>query len=123
MSEEIAAYRRRESAWQSPGACAHLVFAPPDDTTKVPKGIQGTVTPHVDANAGRHRGEGEVDALGAGQGDLRARRSGRRRPRISSTPSGADRQRMKAKFRATSTAGVAEGTWGREIEDRVRYSR
>jgi hypothetical protein len=121
MSEEIAAYRRRENAWQSAGVCAKLVFAPPSDTTKVPKGIQGTVTPHVEANAGGTATKARWTLSEQERGTFSPASAEAPSPAISYTPTGEDRQRMKVKFRATSTAGVAEGVWGQEIEDRVRY--
>ena len=87
----------------------------------MPKGIQGTVTPHVEANAGGTAAKAKWTISEQDKGTFTPATVEAPSPAISYTPTGEDRQRMKAKFRATSTAGVAEGTWGQEIEDRVRY--
>jgi hypothetical protein len=121
VNEERDNYRQRETAWQTPGACAKVVFAPPTDTTKVPKGIQGTVTPHVEANAGGTAAKAKWTLSDQEKGTFSPAEVEAPSPAISYTPTGEDKQKLKAKFRATSTAGVAEDSWQQEIEDRVRY--
>ena len=123
ISEEVSAYRRRESAWQTPGTCAKLVFAPPSDTIKVPRSAAGTVTPHVEANAGGTATKAKWALSGQENGTFTPATVEAPSPAITYTPTGNDRQRLKAMFRATSTAGVAEAPWSQEIEDRVRYFR
>jgi hypothetical protein len=122
MSEEIAAYRRRETAWQTPGTCAKVVFAPPTDTIKVKRNQNGTVQPHVEANAGGTAAKAKWTVSAQENGTFSPTEVEAPSPAITYRPTGRNGQKLRAKFRATSTAGVAgadrpDGTWSQEIED------
>jgi hypothetical protein len=123
VREERDHYRRRETAWQTPGACAKLVFDPATDTIKVPKGKPGTLTARVEANAGGTATKAKWKLSGQEKGTFSPAEVEAPSPSITYTPTGEDREKIKADFRATSTAGVAEGPWRQEIKGSIQHIR
>ena len=109
VARRSRAYRRRETLWQSPGACAKLVFAPAHRHDQGPAAASAARSAARRSQRGRHRREGQVDAVRAGEGTFSPDAVEAPSPSITYTPTGQDRQKLKAKFRATSTAGVADG--------------
>lgn len=123
VREERDNYRRRETAWQTPGACAKLVFDPQADTIKVPKGKPGTLTAHVEANAGGTATKAKWKLSGQEKGTFSPAEVESPSPPITYTPTGEDREKIKADFHATSTAGVAERSWRQEIQGSIEHIR
>jgi hypothetical protein len=123
VREERDHYRERERAWQTPGACAKLVFDPPTDTIKVPKGKPGTLNAHVEANAGGTATKAKWTLSGQEKGTFSPAEVESPSPSFSYTPTGEDHEKIKADLRATSTAGVAEGPWRQEIQGSIEHIR
>jgi hypothetical protein len=120
ISEERGAFTRRETLWQGPNRCAKVTFSPDQSRADVQPAASGQATPTVEANAGGVAAKARWTTTGVEHGRFSA---------LAPTPAaattwnvtGGDRQRMRATFRATSTAGVAEGSWDRLIVDTVKY--
>jgi hypothetical protein len=114
VSQEIANYRSLENAWQAPGACAKLVFdrasgaLPP-----LSKGQTGQVTGHVVTNSdGGTARSGTWTVVDADNGTITPASAAGALPVFSWTVTNTgDGIKLKGDFKATSTAGVADGTW------------
>ena len=125
VSQEIANYHSLENAWQAPGACAKLAFEPASGDLKPPltKGQTGQVTGHVVANSdGGTASSGKWTVVGADNGAITPADAAGAAPMFTwiVTKAGND-IKLKGAFKATSTAGVADGTWEQEIEDAPLY--
>ena len=124
VSQEIANYRGLENAWQAPGACAKLAFDPASGALQpLSKGQTGQVTGHVVANSdGGTARSGRWTLVGADNGAITPAGAGGAAPMFTWTVTKAgDDIKLKGHFKATSTAGVASGTWEQETEDRPLY--
>jgi hypothetical protein len=112
IAEEVRNYRARESAWQAPGKCAKPTFSPPSNTIKVRKNVAGQVTANVESNQGGVAADGrwKVTAQTNGTFSPQEARGGSATFQYTPTASGPE-VKLNGTFRATSTAGVAEGTW------------
>ena len=126
MSEEIATYRSLEKAWQTPGACAKLAFDPASDALQpLTEGQAGEVTGHVVANSdGGTARPGKWTVVGAENGTITPASAPGAMPAfvwtVTNTGEGI---KLRGKFEATSTAGVASGAWTqptKHLQDVVR---
>jgi hypothetical protein len=126
ISEEVRNYRSRESAWQSPGKCAKATFDPPSGgSTKLKLGENGTVTAKVESNQGgvAAKGKWKVTSMANGSFSPPTADGGSAPFQYVVTKAG-DGIRLAGTFRATSTAGVAEGSWSQPTEaDNILHFR
>lgn len=119
ISEERENYKRRENLWQSPGTCAKLTFDPASDSlSPLADGAGGTVTGKVEANAGgvAAKAKWTVTAMGNGAFTPSTAQGGSAPFRYVVTRTGRN-IRLSGTFKATSTAGVAEGTWAQKTQE------
>ena len=124
VSQEIANYRSLENGWQTPGACAKLAFDPASGALEpLSKGQSGQVTGHVVANSdGGTASSGRWTLVGAANGTITPAEAAGAAPMFAWTVTKAgDGAKLKGDFKATSTAGVASGTWEQETEDKPLY--
>ena len=124
VSQEIANYRSLENAWQAAGACAKLAFEPASGALQpLTKGQTGQVTGHVVANSdGGTARSGRWTVVGADNGTMTPGSAAGAAPMFSWTVTNAGHGiKLKGNFKATSTAGVASGTWEQETEDKPLY--
>lgn len=124
VSEKIANYRSVENAWQTPGACAKLAFDPASGALKpLTKGQTGQVTGHVIANSdGGTASSGRWTLVGVANGTITPAEAAGSAPTFTWTVTNTgDGIKFKGDFKATSTAGVASGTWEQETEDNPLY--
>ena len=124
VSQEIATYRSLEKAWQTAGACAKLAFdRPSGDLQPLSKGQTGQVTGHVVANSdsGTAR-SARWSVVDANNGTFTPSSATGALPVFSWTVTKTGEGiKLKGDFKATSTAGVASGTWEQETEDKPLY--
>ena len=124
VSEKIANYRSVENAWQTPGACAKLAFDPASGALQpLTKGQTGQLTGHVVASSdGGTARSGRWTVAGAENGTITPSSATRALPVFSwtVTKTGEDIE-LRGAFNVTSTAGVADGTWEQETEDKPLY--
>ena len=118
VEKAISGYRTREDGWQRP-TCADLRFNAAPNTITLRGGASGTFTATAIAKA-----DGNPSELDARLSEMRnavfaPTRAGGQRAQfgysnvVRSAPAGS---KVHAKVRATSKAGVAEGTWEQRIE-------
>lgn len=118
VKETLSAYRDRESAWQTPNTCAKLTFNPGSETLTLSSGQQGSFAAEVDAKANGERAAKASWTLGAQQnGTFSPTSSKDSQPsfsyEVSGSPSG---ETLSVVVKATSSAGVAEGTWSQKLK-------
>ena len=114
VNRAIKSYRGMETAWQEPGKCATLAFAPASGTLQpLAKGQAGQVTGHVVATSdGGTAKSGRWTVLGARNGTITPPSAGGGSPGFSWTVTNASAGiQLEGDFMATSTAGVATATW------------
>jgi hypothetical protein len=122
ISEEVRNYRSRETAWQSPGKCAKLTFDPPSNgPRKLKLDEQGTVTGKVESNQGGLAAKGKWKLTSQANGEFTppTAEGGTAPFTYRVTRVGAD-VKLAGTFRATSTAGVAEGTWTQDTQVTIK---
>lgn len=112
IAEEVRNFRTRENRWQTPGTCAKLTFSPPSGAIKVRKNTPGQLEGSVQANQGgvAAAGRWRVTAQSNGTFSPTEARGGTASFQYNATTVGPG-VKLSGTFRATSTAGVAEGTW------------
>ncbi len=113
ISEERAAYKQREEVWQIPGKCASLTFDPASGSTApLADGASGTVTGTIAANAGGAAAKAKWTVTATANGGIGppTAQGGTAQFAYVVTKTGKN-VRLSGSFKATSTAGVAEGTW------------
>ena len=113
IKEETENARRRESRWQVPGICAKLTFDPASDTlAPLAEDAGGSVRGTVEANAGGTAAKGKWTLTAQANGVLTppSAEGGTATFTYLVTNAGTG-VKLSASFKATSTAGVAEGTW------------
>ena len=126
ISEEVGNYRSRETAWQSPGKCAKLTFDPSSGgSTKLKLHDAGTVTAKVESNQGGVAAKGKWQVTSQANGTFSPPTAeGGTAPFSYFVTRAGDGVNLTGAFRATSTAGVAEGTWSKPTEaDPILYFR
>jgi hypothetical protein len=113
IREETQNARRREARWQAAGTCAKLTFDPASDTlAALAEGVTGTVTGAVEANAGGTAAKGKWTVTGSANGAIAPPTAqGGKAPFTYVVTHAGSGVKLSASFKATSTAGVAEGTW------------
>ena len=114
VNRAIKSYRGMETAWQEPGKCATLAFAPASGTLQpLAKGQAGQVTGHVVAiSDGATAKSARWTVLGARNGTIKPPSAGGGSPGFSWTVTNASAGiQLEGDFKATSTAGVATATW------------
>lgn len=117
VGKTIGDYRSRESAWQSPGACAKLAFDPARDTVDVVQGATGTLHGQVQAVRGGTAAKARWTLSGQQNGTFTPESSNDGAPTFSYTvASDPDGETLSVTAHATSTAGVAEDTWSQKIK-------
>ncbi len=119
ISEERENYKRRESRWQAPGTCAKLTFDPATESlAPLADGGSGSVTGKIEANAGgvAAKAKWTVTAMANGAFTPPTAQGGSAPFRYVVTRTGRN-VRLSGSFRATSTAGVAEGTWTQKTQE------
>jgi hypothetical protein len=122
ISEEVRNYRSRETAWLSPGKCAKLTFDPRSNgPRKLKLDEQGTVTGKVESNQGgvAAKGKWKVTAQTNGEFSPPTAEGGTAPFAYRVTRAGAG-VKLTGTFRATSTAGVAEGTWTQDTQVTIK---
>jgi hypothetical protein len=113
IREETENARRRESLWQVPGKCAKLTFDPASDTlAPLAEDASGSVRATVEANAGGTAAKGKWTLTGQANGVFTppTAEGGTTTFTYLVTNAGTG-VKLSGSFKATSTAGVAEGTW------------
>jgi hypothetical protein len=113
IKEETENARRREGLWQIPGKCAKLTFDPASDTlAPLAEDAGGSVRGAVEANAGGTAAKGKWTLTAQANGVFTppAAEGGTATFTYLVTNAG-NGVKLSASFKATSTAGVAEGTW------------
>jgi hypothetical protein len=118
VNKTISEYRERETAWQTPNACAKLTFDPQSGTVTLNPGDHGTFSGEIDANQGGGRAAAARWTLSAQQnGSFSPTTSQDRQPsftyNVSGSPSGST---VSVNVKATSTAGVAQDTWSQNLK-------
>ena len=124
VSKEIANYRSLEKAWEAPGSCAKLAFDPATGALQpLTKGKTGQVTGQVVANSdGGTARSGRWTLIGAENGTITPAEGAGAAPKFTWTVTNVGEGiKLKGHFKATSTAGVASGTWEQETEDAPLY--
>jgi hypothetical protein len=116
IEKAMSGYRTREERWQQPGVCAKLELVPAPGSLTLKPDQSGTFT--ATAKAVQDGNTSELDArlsdqLGAA---FEPTRAGGQQARFGYTVHHATRDRIAVKVRATSKAGVAEGTWEQPVE-------
>ncbi len=118
IGEERDNARRREQNWQTPGQCAKVTFDPASGTLHLLQNRSGTMTAHVEANAGGEvagarwtvTAKSNVMLISPGS------QTGPRAP-ISYNPTRAGPGiNVVIGVGVTSTAGVAAGDWSQPTE-------
>jgi hypothetical protein len=111
---ERETYRRREHAWQTPGACAKVTHDPATSALgELEQDATGSVTAKIEANAGGEAAKARWIVTGVANGTITpptVQGAGSAPFRWTVTRAGRG-IRLAGKWRATSTAGVAEATW------------
>ena len=123
IREERDNYARRESQWQASGTCAKLTFDPASGALRLREGQDGQVTGTVEANVGgvAAKAKWTVTTQANAAFTPQAAEAPVLPFRYTVTRTGPD-VRVSASFKATSTAGVAEGTWSQPTEADVFYA-
>jgi hypothetical protein len=133
IREETENARRREGRWQAPGTCAKLTFDPASDTlAPLDEGAAGTVNGTVEANAGGTAAKAKWTVTAQANGALAppTAQGGTTAFTYVVTNAGTG-VKLSGSFKATSTAGVAEGMWTQKtkagddaffVVDAVNYS-
>jgi hypothetical protein len=134
IREETENARRREARWQVPGICAKLTFDPASDTlAPLAEGASGSVRGTVEANAGGTAAKGKWTVTGQANGAFTppTAQGGTATFTYVVTNAGSG-VKLSGTFKATSTAGVADGTWTQKtkatgddayfVVDAVNYS-
>jgi hypothetical protein len=126
VAKAIDGYRSRESGWQDPPKCAHLEFSPAPNTITLSGTSTGSFTATAIAKA-----DGQPSELDARLSEIQnaafsPTRAGGQRASfnydhvVASAPPGS---KASVKVRATSKAGVAEGTWEQPLKPPFEINR
>jgi hypothetical protein len=119
IREETQNARRREARWQVAGTCAKLTFDPASDTlAPLAEGATGSVTGAVEANAGGTAAKAKWTVTATANGTFAppTAEGGTRAFTYVVTNAGTG-VNLSGTFKATSTAGVAEGTWTQKTQE------
>jgi len=113
--------RSREAGWLSPNHCATMQFEPASESQRLHKGQTGTVKSRTEAKGGGVPAAASW-TLGAQQ-NATFTPSGSTGDPLSTSYSVTDAgpgKLVSATFKATSKAGVAEGTWKQKTESLIQ---
>ena len=124
VGTEIANFRSLEGTWQKPGECATLAFDRPSYALgKLSKGQTGQLTAHVVAKSdGGTARPGDWTVIRVENGTITPASVPGGAPNFSWVVTNAGHGiKLKGDFKATSTAGVASGTWEQETDDKPLY--
>jgi hypothetical protein len=115
IEKGISGYRNREERWQQPGVCAKLELVPTPGSLTLKPDQAGTFT--ATAKAVQDGNTSELDARLSDQvgAAFEPTRAGGQQARFGYTVHHGTRDRVAVKVRATSKAGVAEGTWEQPV--------
>jgi hypothetical protein len=116
IEKAMSGYRNREERWQQPGVCAKLELVPTPGSLTLKPDQAGTFT--ATAKAVQDGNASELDARLSEQvgAAFEPTRAGGQQARFGYTVHHGTRDRVAVKVRATSKAGVAEGTWEQPVE-------
>ena len=116
VEKAISGYRSREAEWQEP-RCAELRFAPVSNARTLRPGEQGSFTATAIAKSDGSPSELDARLSAPVNASFDPTRAGGQQARfgytVTSAPAGGT---VQAHVRATSKAGVAEGTWEQPLE-------
>jgi hypothetical protein len=116
IEKAVSGYRNREERWQQPGVCAKLELMPTPGSLTLKPDQAGIFT--ATAKAVQDGNTSELDARLSEQvgAAFEPTRAGGQQARFGYTVHHGTRDRVAVKVRATSKAGVAEGTWEQPVE-------
>jgi hypothetical protein len=126
IEKAIAGYKRREGDWQTPPKCAELRFSPASNDLTLRGGASGSFSATAVAKSDGSPSELDARIIGTELAEFSPARAGGQRAQFgysnvaTAAPPGS---KVRAKVRATSKAGVAEGTWEQNLEPPFEINR
>jgi hypothetical protein len=116
VAKAMSGYQTRETAWQTPPKCAELEFQPRSGALTLRPNDSASF--NVKAKAKQDGQFSELDARLTTQHNavFSPTRAGGQQARFNYTVNGGARGTVSTTVRATSKAGVAEGTWEQPVE-------
>jgi hypothetical protein len=122
LARAIEELRQRETAWQEPNKCADLQFAPASGSLRLAKDASGNFNGQVIAHVGGGPASGRWTRTSQENATVTPETARGENPSFHYTVTNAGPGvKVRAGFRATSTAGVASGTWEQNTEGEFLY--
>ena len=116
VDREIGRYRTLEQGWNEAGACAHIDFSPASGTLHLHKSGHGRASGTIRANAGGAATDGVTTVTAQTGGTVTPASANGGSPGFDYTVTATGPAMLTLAVRATSTAGVATGSWSQPID-------
>ena len=122
LARAIEQLRERERAWQEPNKCAEFQFSPASGSLTLAKDASGNFTSQVIAKQGGGAASGRWTRTSQQNATVTPETARGENPSFHYTVTNAGPGvKVSAGFRATSTAGVASGSWVQDTEGEFLY--
>jgi hypothetical protein len=116
VEKGISGYATREDAWQDPPKCATLEFQPGSRSMTLRPNDAGSFTAKAKAKSDGQFSELDAKLTTQHNAVFTPTRAGGQQARFSYTVNDGARDNVSTTVRATSRAGVAEGTWEQQVQ-------